>query len=51
MSQVTLIGRQEIWPVHQKTADLGGMLSSCAARLDRRMGINMALDIDAYDTM
>ena len=32
-------------------ADLGGMLSSCAARLDRRMGINMALDIDAYDTM
>jgi 3-keto-5-aminohexanoate cleavage enzyme len=24
--QTTLIGRQEIWPVHQKTADLGGML-------------------------
>ena len=24
--QSTLIGRQEIWPVHQKTADLGGML-------------------------
>ncbi len=24
--QATLIGRQEIWPVHQKTADLGGML-------------------------
>ncbi len=24
--QTTLIGRQEIWPVHQRTADLGGML-------------------------
>ena len=24
--QATLIGRVEIWPVHQKTADLGGML-------------------------
>jgi len=24
--QVTAIGRAEIWPVHQKTADLGGML-------------------------
>jgi uncharacterized protein (DUF849 family) len=24
--QSTLIGRSEIWPVHQKTADLGGML-------------------------
>jgi 3-keto-5-aminohexanoate cleavage enzyme len=24
--QTTLIGREEIWPVHQKTADLGGML-------------------------
>ena len=24
--QTTLIGRQEIWPVHQTTADLGGML-------------------------
>ena len=24
--QTTLIGRQEIWPVHQATADLGGML-------------------------
>jgi uncharacterized protein (DUF849 family) len=24
--QSTLIGRQEIWPVHQATADLGGML-------------------------
>jgi uncharacterized protein (DUF849 family) len=24
--QSTLIGRQEIWPVHQRTAELGGML-------------------------
>ena len=24
--QSTLIGRQEIWPIHQATADLGGML-------------------------
>jgi 3-keto-5-aminohexanoate cleavage enzyme len=24
--QTTLIGRSEIWPVHQKTADFGGML-------------------------
>jgi len=24
--QSTLIGRQEIWPLHQRTADLGGML-------------------------
>lgn len=24
--QTTLIGRQEVWPVHQKTAELGGML-------------------------
>jgi uncharacterized protein (DUF849 family) len=24
--QTTLIGRAEIWPVHQKTAELGGML-------------------------
>ena len=24
--QTTLIGRQEIWPLHQATADLGGML-------------------------
>jgi 3-keto-5-aminohexanoate cleavage enzyme len=24
--QTTLIGRQEIWPVHRKTAELGGML-------------------------
>lgn len=24
--QATLIGRNEIWPVHQKTAELGGML-------------------------
>ena len=26
--QTTLIGRQEVWPVHQKTAELGGMLRS-----------------------
>ena len=26
--QTTLIGRAEIWPVHQKTAELGGMLRS-----------------------
>ena len=26
--QTTLIGRSEIWPVHQKTADLGGNLRS-----------------------
>ncbi len=26
--QSTLIGRSEIWPVHQKTAELGGMLRS-----------------------
>ena len=26
--QTTLIGRTEIWPVHQKTAELGGMLRS-----------------------
>lgn len=26
--QSTLIGRQEIWPVHRKTAELGGMLRS-----------------------
>jgi 3-keto-5-aminohexanoate cleavage enzyme len=26
--QSTLIGREEIWPVHQKTAELGGMLRS-----------------------
>ena len=24
--QATLIGRAEIWPVHQRTAELGGML-------------------------
>ena len=24
--QATLIGREEIWPVHQRTAELGGML-------------------------
>jgi uncharacterized protein (DUF849 family) len=26
--QSTLIGRAEVWPVHQKTADLGGHLRS-----------------------
>ncbi|MEJ5999213.1 3-keto-5-aminohexanoate cleavage protein [Paucibacter soli] len=26
--QTTLIGRSEIWPLHQKTAELGGMLRS-----------------------
>jgi uncharacterized protein (DUF849 family) len=26
--QTTLIGRAEIWPVHQRTAELGGMLRS-----------------------
>jgi 3-keto-5-aminohexanoate cleavage enzyme len=26
--QTTLIGRQEIWPLHQRTAELGGMLRS-----------------------
>jgi uncharacterized protein (DUF849 family) len=26
--QTTLIGRAEVWPVHQKTAELGGMLRS-----------------------
>lgn len=26
--QATLIGRQEIWPTHQRAADLGGMLRS-----------------------
>jgi uncharacterized protein (DUF849 family) len=24
--QVTAIGREEVWPLHQRTADLGGML-------------------------
>jgi uncharacterized protein (DUF849 family) len=24
--QTTLIGRAEVWPVHQRTAELGGML-------------------------
>lgn len=32
-------------------ADLGGMLSACAASLGRLPGINMAVDIDAYDMM
>ena len=26
--QTTLIGRSEVWPVHQRTADLGGNLRS-----------------------
>jgi uncharacterized protein (DUF849 family) len=26
--QTTLIGRAEIWPLHQRTAELGGMLRS-----------------------
>ena len=32
-------------------ADLGPVLSRCAARLPRRQGIRMALDVDAYDFM
>lgn len=32
-------------------ADLGGVLGSCAGSLGRRVGINMAVDIDAYDLM
>ena len=32
-------------------ADLGGLLGSCAGSLGRRVGINMAVDIDAYDLM
>jgi primosomal protein N' (replication factor Y) len=32
-------------------ADLGPALSRCAARLTRRQGIRMALDVDAYDFM
>ena len=32
-------------------ADLGGVVSECAAGIGRGMGINMALDIDAYDLM
>jgi len=30
--QTTLIGRAEIWPVHQKTAELGGMLRTGTGR-------------------
>lgn len=33
------------------TADLGPLLSECVASMGRRMGINIALDIDAYDMM
>ena len=32
-------------------ADLGGLLGSCAASIPRRRGINMAVDVDAYDMM
>ena len=32
-------------------ADLGGLLGSCVGSLGRRVGINMAVDIDAYDLM
>ena len=32
-------------------AALGAVLSSCAASLGRLPGINMALDVDAYDMM
>ncbi len=32
-------------------ADLGAMLGECASSLGRRPGINMSLDIDAYDMM
>ncbi len=32
-------------------ADLGGVLSACAASLGRLPGINMAVDVDAYDMM
>ena len=32
-------------------AALGAVLSSCAASLGRLQGINMALDVDAYDMM
>ena len=33
------------------TADLGPLLSECAAAIGQRMGMNIALDIDAYDMM
>ena len=32
-------------------ADLGGLLGACAASIPRRKGINMAVDVDAYDLM
>ena len=32
-------------------AEVGPVLSSCAASLGRLAGINMALDVDAYDMM
>ncbi|MGI6229285.1 MAG: replication restart helicase PriA [Tractidigestivibacter sp.] len=32
-------------------ADLGGIVGECAASVGARKGINMALDIDAYDLM
>ena len=32
-------------------ADLGGVVGACAVSLGRRAGINMAVDIDAYDLM
>ena len=32
-------------------ADLGGLLGSCVTGLGRRVGINIAVDIDAYDMM
>ena len=33
------------------SADLGGVVGSCVGSLGRRAGINMAVDIDAYDLM
>lgn len=32
-------------------ADLGALLGACAASIPRRRGINMAVDVDAYDLM
>ena len=32
-------------------AQVGEILSQCAASLDKRVGINMTLDVDAYDMM
>ncbi|MDO4428580.1 MAG: primosomal protein N' [Atopobiaceae bacterium] len=32
-------------------ADLGGLLGACVASMARRKGINMAVDVDAYDMM